>query len=258
MNKRRKLIAPYEGNAQYIFVSYSHKNKDYVLSIIERLQKDGYRIWYDEGIHPGSEWDEYIAQHVDNCSFFLAFLSEEYLDSSNCKDELKYAREIEKNSVLIYLRPTKLPPGMRLRLGRLQSIKLFAYEDEEAFYDKLYTSVGIEPCKEIVSDYEQPEYAVYNRTSHEEVALDYGSHVIGRSSRKCKILIEDKLVSLVHGILTVNREAASILDLNSKNGIFVNGQKIESNKEYALHDQDVIRMGYTELIFKVKPNKNSE
>lgn len=69
-----KEIFPYRGNQPYIFISYSHKNMDTALSIVDRLQKDGYRIWYDEGIDPGTEWDENIADHIDNCTIYSAII----------------------------------------------------------------------------------------------------------------------------------------------------------------------------------------
>lgn len=42
----------YEGGEPYIFISYSHKAMGKVIPIVERLYKDGYRLWYDEGIAP--------------------------------------------------------------------------------------------------------------------------------------------------------------------------------------------------------------
>lgn len=68
-----------------------------------------YRIWYGEGIDPGTEWDENIAEHVENCGYFIALLSKAYMESSNCKDELNYARELEKPRLLVYLEDVQLP-----------------------------------------------------------------------------------------------------------------------------------------------------
>lgn len=49
---------------------------DMALSIVDRLlQKDEYHVWYDEGIEPCTEWDENIADHIDNCTYFIALLS---------------------------------------------------------------------------------------------------------------------------------------------------------------------------------------
>lgn len=253
MNERRILIAPYEGEEPFIFVSYSHRNRDDALSIVERLQKDGYRVWYDEGIHPGTEWDEYIAKYVANCSLFLALLSEEYLLSSNCKDELNYARNKEKNRVLIYLQDIELPAGMELRLSRLQNIHRSGYIDENSFFDKLYTSSGIEECKDVVGEKDTLcNYALYNRSSQEEISLEYGSYIIGRNSRKCRIFVNDNKASLVHAILTVNKDAITIRDLNSTNRISINGKQVEANREYELHDTDVILVGETELVIVSK------
>ena len=75
----------YMGEEPYIFVSYSHKDSERVWPIIARLQAGRFRFWYDDGINPGTEWDANIASHIKNCSFFLVFISENYLASENCK-----------------------------------------------------------------------------------------------------------------------------------------------------------------------------
>ena|GEM_PF-3179257 len=133
----------YEGNENYIFISYSHKDSARVWPIISRMQKDGFRIWYDDGINPGTEWDENIASHVKNCSFFIAFMSENYLASENCKDELNYSRDLDKQQLIIYLDKVDLPPALAMRIGRNQAIMKYGLNDDE-FYDKIYNAKGIE------------------------------------------------------------------------------------------------------------------
>ena len=142
----RKSIAPYQGGEPYIFLSYSHIDIKTAMEIVYHLQADGYRVWYDEGIDPGTEWDENIAFHVENCSFFMALLSNNYLQSTNCKDELNYARDLNKNRLIIYLEDIALPGGMQMRLGRLQAIHKYKYEEQTNFYEKLYASHGISDC----------------------------------------------------------------------------------------------------------------
>ena len=61
-------ITAYEGTENYIFISYAHKDSDRVMPILEELRDEGYRIWYDDGIAPGSEWPENIAQHLDGAA----------------------------------------------------------------------------------------------------------------------------------------------------------------------------------------------
>lgn len=138
----------YRGKEPYIFISYSHKNNGQAADLISTLQSDGFRVWFDEGIDPGTEWDENIASHIENCSFFIALLSKDYLESSNCNDEIYYARELEKKRLLIYLEDVELPGKMKMRLGRLQAIHLYKYNDISRFYSKLYDAEEIWKCCE--------------------------------------------------------------------------------------------------------------
>ncbi|MBP5604024.1 MAG: toll/interleukin-1 receptor domain-containing protein, partial [Ruminiclostridium sp.] len=131
----------------YIFISYSHRNSEKVVQILDRLCKERYNIWYDIGIVPGTDWDTNIAEHISDCTYFIAFISEEYLESSNCRDEINYARDIEKKMVLVYLSEVSLPSGMSMRLNRLQAIHRISYPDDEAFYQKLFSSEGLDECR---------------------------------------------------------------------------------------------------------------
>ena len=137
-------LAPYSGDQPYVFLSYSHRNAEAAAEVIRQMKQDGFRIWYDEGIIPGTEWDETIAQSIANCSFFVALMSEDYLSSTNCRDELAFARDLGKPLLLIYLRENALPPGMQLRLNRIQAIHWYSYKDPEEFYEKAASAAGID------------------------------------------------------------------------------------------------------------------
>ena len=141
------LPIPYEGNEPYIFISYSHRDSARVLPIVDHLINSGYRVWYDQGIEPGTEWDEMIAAHVENCSCFVAFLSENYLGSNNCKDELNFARDLEKERLTIYLDPVTLSRGMAMRINRLQAVFRYQYTSDADFYQKLFSSTSLIPCR---------------------------------------------------------------------------------------------------------------
>ena len=120
-------LTPYYGSEPYIFISYSHRNADRASAIIRSLNRAGYRVWYDEGLIPGREWDENIARIIMGCDYFIALITHEYLASSNCKDELNYARDKNKPILLIYLDEVALPAGMELRLGRLFAVHCNQY-----------------------------------------------------------------------------------------------------------------------------------
>ncbi len=138
--------AAYEGSEPYIFVSYAHKNSDQVLPVISTLQEQGFRVWYDAGIEVGSEWPEYIAEHLERCNVFLAFLSQAALDSVNCRQEINFAIEERKEMLVVYLEDIRLTAGMRMRLGVLQAMYRNHYSNQESFLDELCRSRVISIC----------------------------------------------------------------------------------------------------------------
>ena len=133
------MIRPraYEGNEPFIFVSYAHKDSDRVLPIISALQDRGFRVWYDAGIEAGTEWPEYIAEHLDGCTVFLAFISEAALASQNCRREINFAIELMKEQLAIYLEDVKLSLGMRMQLGTLQAMFRNRHSTQESFIEEL-------------------------------------------------------------------------------------------------------------------------
>lgn len=137
----------YKGDKPYIFISYAHKDSDTVLPIIARLQEDGHRVWYDEGIAPGSNWDVYISEHLDKSASVLGFLSKSYVKSQNCRDELALTRLKGKPMNLVYIDDVQLSSGLKMRYGRIQSL-FFENMSEEEFFEKLYRAEAIERSKE--------------------------------------------------------------------------------------------------------------
>lgn len=137
----------YEGNQPYIFVSYAHKDSKKVFQIIEQLQKRGYRIWYDEGIEPGTEWPENIAQHLIKSDTFIAFVTENSMNSANCRREINFALSKEKPFLTIILEKTEIPAGMELQISAQQSILKYNFSDENRFYDKIESCSFLEDCK---------------------------------------------------------------------------------------------------------------
>ena len=141
------IPAAYKGDKPYIFISYAHKDTETVLPIISRLQRDGYRVWYDEGIAPGSNWDEYISSHLDRSCNVLSFLSEAYVRSQNCKDELALTRAKGKPVNIVYISDVQLSPGLRMRYGRIQALFLNSMPEDE-FFSRLYAVDAMQTARE--------------------------------------------------------------------------------------------------------------
>ena len=130
----------YEGNENYIFVSYAHKDAATVVPLLERLSADGFRVWYDAGIEAGTEWPEYIADHLMRSSVVLVFMSNASAASPNCRKEINFALELGKELLVVYLEDTQMSAGMRLQLNTHQAMFRKRHKDEGSFVTELERS----------------------------------------------------------------------------------------------------------------------
>ena len=138
---------PYEGDKPYIYVSYSHADKEKVRSILEKLNALGFRIWYDKGIQLVNIWQDYNAKHIKNCCVFMIFNSETSAKSVECQKEILYASNCHKEILPIYLEETKLEDGIEFQLHRWQSVFLYEYDNLDDFYNQIIFSDKLQMCK---------------------------------------------------------------------------------------------------------------
>lgn len=136
----------YEGDLDYIFVSYAHKDASTVIPIIEALQARGYRVWFDSGIEAGSEWPENIAEHLDGCACFLAFMSEAASASHNCRREINRAIKLKKNTLVAFIDDVNLSAGMEMQLDILQAIFRKNFSDDAQFFEAIASARILECC----------------------------------------------------------------------------------------------------------------
>ena len=64
----------YRGKEPYVFISYARLDSEQVFAEIKRFNEAGFHVWYDEGIAPGNEWSDAIAEALSNCSVFVVLL----------------------------------------------------------------------------------------------------------------------------------------------------------------------------------------
>lgn len=135
----QKPVRPYEGDEPYIFISYAHANGPAVMQVVRELADRGFRVWYDEGIEVGSEWPEYIAQHLAGASLMIAFLSNAYMRSDNCRREMHFALSKRISTVNIFLEETQMTPGMEMQVGNLFALMKYSMS-EDVFCEKLFSA----------------------------------------------------------------------------------------------------------------------
>lgn len=87
------------------------------------------------------------------------------------------------------------------------------------------------------------------RDSGNYFTLDADTVVVGRDEG-CDIQIVDEMVSRRHFQVRQADEKHFLMDLQSANGVKINGHQV--NKEVALHDRDAITIGETKLLYTEK------
>jgi|TARA_B100000315_G_scaffold260853_1_gene326368 tetratricopeptide (TPR) repeat protein len=118
----KRPFPAYHGSDPYVFVSYAHKDAHHIYPEITRLRQQGFNIWYDEGIDPGTTWNDEVALAITQCHLFLYYLTPKSVTSEHCQQELNFAQTQERKVLAVFLEPTKLPPGLALSLGNKQAI----------------------------------------------------------------------------------------------------------------------------------------
>lgn len=76
-----------------VFLSYSHKNADWMRKVRDSLQAAELTVWTDEGIEPGTpEWDKAIEDALTHSKAMIVILSPRAKESDNVRNEIHYAR----------------------------------------------------------------------------------------------------------------------------------------------------------------------
>ena len=88
------------------------------------------------------------------------------------------------------------------------------------------------------------------------IPLEAGETIIGRDPGAA-VFLDDKSVSRRHARIVISDEGATLEDLGSKNGTFIEGKRIE--KPRALADGERIQVGSIVLTFRVfSPEKSTD
>lgn len=77
------------------------------------------------------------------------------------------------------------------------------------------------------------------RYLHHDLELIEGQFAVGRSAG-CQLSLDDPLVSRRHALLVVSREGVTIEDLQSRNGVILNGQRIPGRTKVQAGDKIII------------------
>src|SRR6516165_8297065 len=98
---------------------------------------------------------------------------------------------------------------------------------------------------------------VWTQDGQEFVSLDEPRLSIGKSREADVVVPDDDAVSRLHLVLERIGPAWCVRDLGSRNGTFLNGERLFG--ERVIHDGDEITLGRTRIIYRdrIRPNETT-
>lgn len=120
----------------FVFISYKSEDWEQVAVYARYLHDHGINVWYDNGLHAGSDWESYLMTVIErpSCKAVLLFVSSRVADSTIIPLETTQARACKKPTVAVYLEPgldldVLLNKAIKVYVQQRQSVN--AYEGNE-------------------------------------------------------------------------------------------------------------------------------
>lgn len=111
----------------YVFVSYSNKDASFVRKECHRIEREGYRVWYDHAaIEPSEFWDDAIIKALRACTCFLVFITEDSIRSRHVLEEIHEVLTADKPFIAVYWDNVALPGELQERVRLRQTLDRYA------------------------------------------------------------------------------------------------------------------------------------
>lgn len=92
-------------------------------------------------------------------------------------------------------------------------------------------------------------YLKVSKLADTYVDIDEREFFIGRASGGCNLTIENKTVGRIHSKIVFHNHNYYIIDLDSVNGTFINGERISSNQNIQLNSNDELMISDEVFVF---------
>ncbi|MEM9572216.1 MAG: toll/interleukin-1 receptor domain-containing protein [Pseudomonadota bacterium] len=93
-----------------VFLSYRRTDQALAQNLVEALQREGVRVWWDQMIEGGEDWREAIVENLTAARSLVILFSEECNTSKQLKKELSIADGLDKEVIPVLIEDTK-PKG---------------------------------------------------------------------------------------------------------------------------------------------------
>ncbi len=119
-----------------VFISYSSRDRNRVMPVVDSLRGIGISVWMDEGnIHAADLWTEQIVQAISDCHVMVVMLSRNSTDSHNVVKEVMLASEQKKTLLPVFLEPASIPAKLQYQLAGIQHLELYGQDEQQVLKD---------------------------------------------------------------------------------------------------------------------------
>jgi|GEM_PF-3436594 len=280
-----------------VFVSYSRQDGHIVYPIVTRLKGQGVPIWIDQqDIDPGKRWDIAIEKALNEATHVLIVLSKSSVGSQNVRDEIDWALDEGKIIVPILINECNRPLRIRrmqytdftknteeafnellrilpheLNISNPNNSHTISNKHDKPTLpmDEVHLTLPATSKQFVVfpedrktiqegGNYIYPTliFMSMDKSNKRHWLMKINTIYIGREY-DCDIVVPVQQVSRRH--IQIQREAQKykLIDLNSTNGTWINGDPLK-NSAYTLQHGDMINLGNVLIIqFQfITPNIN--
>ncbi len=141
----------YEGTEPYLFISYSHENSEIVYKLLNKMDEEKFRIWFDDTMEVGEDFREELKDRIEKCAAFVLFVSKASMASKYCGMEIITAYKNSKKIYPIYVEDdVEIPAPLKIMLENLQHVNGIAGEKDAKYINKMLASLPMETMRTLV------------------------------------------------------------------------------------------------------------
>lgn len=136
-----------------IFISYKKEDAGRVVRIVEGLRKEGFTVWWDHGIAPGSSWDQAIQKELEAAKLVIAVWSELSVSAPWVKEEAAFGKQ---RGTLLPVRIDDVEPPLGFGLIQMADLSHWDGDIEDETWDHFIEAAKATIAGEPVHGLEKP------------------------------------------------------------------------------------------------------
>lgn len=248
----------YTGAQPFVYALCCREDRQQVEGLLEILQKNDCRLWWDRGVLEEVPPPAVEARPVEEAQLVLAFLSARAVEDHGFRKTFNRSILKGRPMAAVLLEPVELSPLMvaQLALEQVQTVDYALCRTDGACCLTLLQLPQIKHCLEEGKTIHIPKsstkkYYLKRKSTGEEIQITKDGFTVGRKLT-CDYAVEDnESISRVHAVFHLSNGVCTVVDNHSTNKVYVNDRELEEEERFQLKSGDVLELGTEGFIVDV-------